>query len=163
MATLKSTRLGTTDLLKDPAEILKDYIKSAFDATTDPPASECYFSTKWDRLDKHCIVVVENMLQPIRIEDNGSGRYQYDDKFRVQVLANRNIGKDRRWKMEKIITSKINANRTGMQVDGIDEAFISEFVPIASVSIDANNLAVQDTTVERSYAICTLRYYKYVS
>lgn len=163
MAELKSTRLSTTDLIKDPAETLKDYITAAFSPTTDPPLADCHFSTKWDRLDKHCIVMVENMLQPIQIEDNGSNRYKYDDKFRVQILANRSVGKDRRWKMEKIIASKINANRTGMQADGIDEAFISEFVPIPSFSVDSNNLAVQNTTVERSSAICTLRYYKYVS
>jgi hypothetical protein len=162
MAELRSTRLGTTDLTQDPAITLKNYIASAFSGSTDPVNTDVYFTTILDRWDKHFVVYVEEMLNPIQIEDNGSGRYKYDHKFKIQIIANRHVGKDIKWKMEKLITSKINANRTGMQSNGIDEALITEFIPIPSITIDAREMAVQDTTTERSYAVCSLRYYKYV-
>jgi len=161
MAILKVSGLGTP-FVTDPAISLKNYISTNYIIAT-PPIAQVNFDTKFSRMDKPNIIVIEKMPKTITAQNLGSTRFRYDDVKRVQIFCTGKSSINNRYLIEEHIEDIINANPLGMQADGIKHTFITEFQEISRrVDNDTSKVIVASTDVSRSFATVFLRYEKYV-
>ena len=160
MAILRVVGLDTA-FVKDPAITLKDYIDTNYIIST-PAKANVNFDTKFARLDKPNHIIIENMTYKIQDQILGAGRFSFNDIKRLQILCNSRSAKNDKFLMEQHVQEIINANPLGMQSDGIQWAFITDFTPLPMDTATTINVPeVESTDVARSFALVTMHYDKY--
>lgn len=146
---------------QDPAITLKDFLEDNWEIS-DPAASLINFDTKLERFDKYLHCIVENISDPADIADIGASRFTHEDVKRVQLIGYRKNAKDQIWKMKERIEAIINANPTGMQANGIEQAFIIDYQDLISSPTfdDVKQPEARMTGEIRSRFLIKLRYDK---
>lgn len=154
--------------MSDTSVLLLNFLKTGYQALTSPtPAyANILFDTKWSRMDKYAMVIIEKMPGNITTPILGSNRFRYEVYKRVQLLTRRNSAINDLYNLESNIETIINTNPTGQWANGIDQLFVTNFTPVLIKPGDDQILIGetidQTATLARSFAIIKMIYECYV-
>ena len=149
----------TEDFGTDPNILLLNLIKGSWNASGaggDPLLTvadkKVRIATRSDNYIESYQIIIRPLGAEIKTVTTGGNRDKYIDRYRIEVLAKGQNGRDKMWKMAKEVQRIININKNGLKSSGIRFIMLTQIV----------ELPVENSNQEwyRTVMTCTLHYHK---